>query len=567
MIEFGLLKAKNIMSFGSGGFEIDFSENRLTGIRGKSGHGKSTIIEALTYCLFGKPYRNVKVSQLINSINGKGLYTELEFKNGVDSYRVVRGIKPNIFEIYKNGDLIEEEAASRDYQKILESILGFGYKTFKQVCIIGSAGYTQFMSLSSGERRSMIEELLDIKIFSKMSAYFKDLYSVVKKDIEKLDIRIQSKKEEISRLENLLTDIRDSEEKKKTSILSSIDDIKEQIEVLENKKKSYVELKEEFDRKIGELANPSKTIQEKTFAVREIKTKISQLKETKSFFHDTENCSVCKQAIDETHKKSIITECESKIASEIELGKKLMQEIEDLEEQSKVYEEFEEKLELLISKISQTESKKSELSSNLKILQRDLDKPNDSDKVFTQKNQVESEVSSLIEEKTEKATEFDYLDACVNLLKDSGIKAKIISYFVPVLNDLINRYLESFDLFVNFELDENFDETIKSRHRDSFSYESFSEGEKQRIDLAILFSWREIARQRNSASTNLLIFDETCDRSLDDDSINSFMDFLRDEVQSNVVIITHRQVDPVYFDEFIHVKKNSDGYSIIEKEK
>lgn len=567
MIEFGILKAKNIMSFGSGGFEFDLNSNRLVVIKGKSGHGKSSIIEALTYCLFGKPYRNIKVGQLLNSKNKKGLHTEVDFKKGNDQFRVVRSMKPNAFEIYKNGVLIEEDAASRDYQKSLESILGFGYKTFKQICVIGSAGYTHFMLLSAGDRRSMTEELLDISIFSKMSSYFKDVFSNAKKEVEMLDTKIKMKTSERDRLINLIQDLEQNEESRKEEIRNRIAVIENEIESLESKHATYSDIISQMAEKIAQHSSLSKEIAEKRDAIRDYASQYKAAKTEADFFKEHDHCSVCQQSIQESHKEQIIEKNRNTMQDSKDSAQKVSDAMKVLEEKFEEVSKFSEAMSTASSKLQLINSSLKDKRGTMKMLSSDLERKSEVEPAKLQKEKIDEELQTLLDKKISEMEEFPYIEVCNTLLKDSGIKARIISYYIPLLNQLINRYLESFDLFVNFELDENFNETIKSRHRDDFSYESFSEGEKQRIDLSILFAWREIAAQRNSASTNILFFDETADRSLDDDSIESFVDLIRTTMNSNVFIITHRAVDPVYFDDFITVKKKSDDYSVLTSEK
>lgn len=564
MIEFGILTGKNIMSYGSGGFELDLSACKLTLIQGKNGASKSSIIEALTYCLFGKPYRNIKIGQLVNSINGKGLLTTLEFKSDTDTFKVIRGIKPNIFEIYKNGELIPEEAASRDYQKILEeTILGFGYKTFKQVCVIGSASYTQFMSLSANERRSMTEEMLDVSVFSRMAAIIKDMISTIKRTLEQIDTQLLSKQGESKRLVGLLAEMQESETVKKA-------EYKQQIELLEAEQA-------QLNAKIDQLTSFVSELTEKMIGHSELNTEYSDTKDslrdfmsqieaakkTKKFFEDNDNCSVCRQSITEDHKNEIIERENLKIQGHMKSSKELYSFMENAKTKLDEFAKFADGISTANSKIKEISLTKSHNERSIASMNKELNRTNDSDKVSNQISEVGEQLIALTDKKAMSLTDKEYHDACAMMLKDTGIKANIIATYIPLINESINRYLEMFDLFVNFELDENFNETIKSRHRDAFTYDSFSEGEKSKIDLSILFTWREIARRKNSVACNLLFFDETLDSSLDSDSISSFLDMLRDQEDSNILIISHRGADPVLFDRCLMVEKRSDGFSRI----
>jgi DNA repair exonuclease SbcCD ATPase subunit len=565
MLNFGVLTGKNIMSFGSGGFEIDLSENQISMMRGKSGNGKSTILEALTYCLFGKPYRNIKLAQLINSINGKGMLTTISFTSNQDTFKVIRGMKPAIFEIYKNGEMIPEEAASRDYQKFLEeSILGFGYKTFKQVCVIGSTAYTQFMSLSSSERRNMIEELLDIAVFSRMDLKVKELLKKMKKDVDLISTLVDAKNSELGRLNKILSEMQESESRKKTEFKDQIDSLEKEKTEINSRIDQYNKIVSQLIEKTADESKIRKSHLDSQNELRGYLDTISRSKSTMKFFESNDMCSTCNQEITADHKHSIVSKEKQIVSDTMKLSKEIYSTIEEFNKKIEEFDSFADALHKATNKLLELQSDLRAKESLLTNVNRELNRENDSDKVIKQSNQVSDELRTNMVQKIILLEDLDYINVCATILKDTGIKSKIISTFIPMINDRINHYLESFDLFVNFELDENFSETIKSRHRDAFTYDSFSEGEKARIDTAILFTWRDIARRKNSVSTNLLIFDETCDRSLDDDSIQSFLEILREQDGTNTLIITHRGADPVYFDRCYHVDKRSDGFSRLE---
>jgi len=565
MLNFGVLTGKNIMSFGSGGFEIDLSENQISMMRGKSGNGKSTILEALTYCLFGKPYRNIKLAQLINSINGKGMLTTISFTSNQDTFKVIRGMKPAIFEIYKNGEMIPEEAASRDYQKFLEeSILGFGYKTFKQVCVIGSTAYTQFMSLSSSERRNMIEELLDIAVFSRMDLKVKELLKKMKKDVDLISTLVDAKNSELGRLNKILSEMQESESRKKTEFKDQIDSLEKEKTEINSRIDQYNKIVSQLIEKTADESKIRKSHLDSQNELRGYLDTISRSKSTMKFFESNDMCSTCNQEITADHKHSIVSKEKQIFSDTMKLSKEIYSTIEEFNKKIEEFDSFADALHKATNKLLELQSDLRAKESLLTNVNRELNRENDSDKVIKQSNQVSDELRTNMVQKIILLEDLDYINVCATILKDTGIKSKIISTFIPMINDRINHYLESFDLFVNFELDENFSETIKSRHRDAFTYDSFSEGEKARIDTAILFTWRDIARRKNSVSTNLLIFDETCDRSLDDDSIQSFLEILREQDGTNTLIITHRGADPVYFDRCYHVDKRSDGFSRLE---
>lgn len=566
MIEFGLLTGKNIMSFGSGGFEIDLSQDQIAMMKGKSGHGKSTILEALTYCLFGKPYRKVTLAQLVNTINNKGMLTTVEFRSGPDQFKVIRGMKPSVFEIYKNGELIKEEAASRDYQKTLEdTILGFGYKTFKQVCVIGSTAYTQFMSLSTADRRAITEELLDIFIFSQMVTLVKEMLSKMKKDIDGIDSMVRLKNEEVARLNKILDEMKESERKKKEEFTTQIEQIEDEKADLNEKIIQYNSVIEQISERLVGDKETRAELQEGQMQLRSFMETIQAAKLSIKFFEDTDHCSTCQQEITAEHKQSIIATESDKISETMQASKEIYATLEQLKSKIAEFDELSDGLSKANAKLRELKSNIDRNDALLRSLNKELSRENDSDKVVTQREIVTNDLQQKMADKIQMLEELDYYNVCANMLKDTGIKAKIIATYIPLINDSVNRYLESFDMFVNFELDENFNETIKSRHRDSFTYDSFSEGEKARIDTAILLSWRDVARRKNSVSTNLLIFDETCDRSLDDDSISSFLEILRGLENTNTLIITHRNPDPVFFDRCWFVEKRSDGFSRLEE--
>lgn len=562
MLNFGLLTGKNIMSFGSGGFEFDLSQDQVVLLKGKSGHGKSTILEALTYCLFGKPYRDIKLAQLINTINNKGLLTTVEFQSGSDRFKVVRGMKPSIFEIYKNDELIPEDAATRDYQKMFEeTILGFGYKTFKQICVIGSTSYKQFMTLSSVERRTIIEELLDINIFSQMSTYVKTALVDMKKDTDAIDTMIISKNGEVARLNKILDEMKESERKKREEYTGRIESIESEKISLNEKIDQYNAIVEQITEKLVGDSDTRTQLQEGQMKLRSFMEKMQSAKESIRFFEEHDHCSTCLQEITDTHKKSILTKENGIVSASMAASKEIYSTLERLKSKVAEFDELANGLNKAKSKLIELRSSLASNDSMLASLNRELARENDSDKVISQREIVSNGIKAKMEEKIRLLHELDYYNICASMLKDTGIKSKIIATFIPLINESVNKYLESFDMFVNFELDENFSETIKSRHRDTFTYESFSNGERARIDCAMLLTWREVARRKNSVSTNLLIFDETCDSSLDDDLIDIFINVLREQENTNTVIISHRQVDPMFFDQTYFVEKKSDDFS------
>lgn len=566
MIEFGILTGKNIMAYGSGGFELDLSSHKISMIVGKNGASKSSIIEALTYCLYGKPYRKIKLSQLINTINGKALMTTLNFKSGSDEYFIKRGMKPNVFEIYKNGELIPEDSASKDYQKMLEEdIIGFGYKTFKQICVIGSSSYVQFMSLEAKDRRLMIEELLDSSVYSKMAILLKDIVSSTNKQYDFIQTKIVSLNGEIRRLESILSDIKDSEEKRRTEYASRLDELKAEREKVQAKIASITDIISGLVQKMDGKDDIQRKFDDHKSKLTDMMKEIENAKKTIKFFEQTDHCSVCQQEITETHKRDIIGREELTVKGNLETSKSLYEGMESLKQKLTEFQEFSTGITKANQILVDSNSSLKMINEQTNMIEKELARKNDSEKIVRELDEVKTEVITYQNKKLSLMDDLEYLNVCSTMLKDTGIKSAVVARYIPVINKLINQFLTSFDLFVNFELDENFNETIKSRYRDSFSYESFSEGERQRIDLSLLFVWRHIARMKNSASCNLLFFDETLDRSLDSDSIDSFLTMLREMENSNIFIITHRGADPVYFDRTIQVEKRPDGFSVMSE--
>lgn len=566
-VTFGKLTGKNILSFGSGGFEVDLSSHGMTLVEGANGHGKSTILEALTYCLFGKPYRKIKLGQLINSINGKALLTTLEFSCASDSYLIKRGQKPSVFEIYKNGELIPEDSAVGDYQKFLETkVLGFSYKTFKQARVIGSASYTQFMSLTTEQRRALIEDILDVNIYSKMGQKAKDEFSALKKSLDLVSSSLDQKKAELNRLERLLAEMQEAEDRKKNDLSREVEENAKKTEVQKEKLKILQNELDELCAQITELENLKSSVWKNTNELGNKTEAIKKFEKHLSFFDSNSVCPTCTQEIQTSHKEEIRERTNAEIQSEKKAAFGIFTSLKTQKAELKNLEEIANQVPGKNREISNVNSQLSSLAAEAQGLKRQMEASPDSQKVIDQIKEVQAENFKLVEKKAEIQEEFSYLQEIINMLKDTGIKACTIREYVPLINSLLNQYLSAFGLFVDFQLDENFDEKILSRHRDDFSYYSFSEGEKQRIDLSILFTWMEISKRKNSVACNILFFDETLDSSLDSDSIQNFLEMLRGKEDCNTFIISHRGADPMYFDRVLKVKKKSDGFSRLEEE-
>lgn len=562
LIKFHYIKFKNLLSYGNAETVLTLDQHRHTLFTAKSGNGKSGTIEAICYGLYGKPYRNIKLGQLINSINKKNLVVEIAFTKGIDQFKVIRGQKPTIFEVYKNGEKILEDAASRDYQTYLETeILGINFKTFKQIIVMGSAAYTPFMSLSAAERRNITEEVLDIAVFSNMSDIAKQKVAEHKSQVESLTYEIQVIKNQIDTQKELLSTLSEEAKVKSDEVKQKHKESTEKISALN---KRLAEIEADLGA-IGDVADKHESLLESKnklqLKLAKINQQIETLNEGLSLYHD-DACPTCGQAFADDLKQSKAQEHLCKVAKLVDIQEQLDSMLED----------FDAKIVSVAASVKQCRDLIQERNNILyaKRLEEQtivsLSKETSTDGIDLCKSKLKDCVASLVEktdEKNEASKNFNYYKTSVEILKDSGIKSKVISTFIPVLNQMINEYLNKFDMFVSFELDENFNETIKSRHRDTFTYNSFSEGEKTRIDLSILFSWRRLAMSRNSVSTNILIFDETLDRGLDDDSINIIVDVLGSiEDTVNSIVISHRNIVPELFDRHMTVDKVRD-FSIL----
>ena len=545
MINFKYVRWKNFLSTGNQFIEIQLDKNPTTLIIGENGAGKSTILDALCFGLFGKPFRTISKNQLVNSVNNSSTSVEVEFTIGTRHYKVIRNIKPNKFEIYQNDKLMSLEANVRDYQKILEQqILKLNYRSFTQVVILGSSTFVPFMQLRSTHRREVVEEILDIQIFSTMNVLLKQKMKSVVEELREIEYQYDIISEKISLQENYIDDIQKNKDdiiKEKESAFNTnkyhIREKTEEIESLEGDSKLLA------DDLIGEEQNKEKRSKLKDISVT-LNDKFDRNRKMIFFLKDNDDCPTCKQHIDETFKSETIKE---KNEQQKELSKgltKLHEQLERLDtyvDTHKAARKFirENDIEIAKLKSSVTELEKfnSKLQQEINILTSGTVSEDDTKKLDRYKRdeiKIERQKSDLKDEKS-------YLDAIKVILQDTGIKTKIIKQYLPVMNNLINKYLTSMEFYVNFTLNENFEETIKSRYRDEFTYSSFSEGEKMRIDLSLLFTWRAIAKMKNSANTNLLILDEIFDSSLDGTGTDEFLKILNTLGDENVFVISHKQ--------------------------
>ena len=560
MILFEKVRWKNFLSTGNVFTEVALNKSNNTLIIGQNGAGKSTILDALCFGLFGKPFRKINKPQLLNSINNKDALVEIEFKIGQKNYKVVRGIKPNTFEIYCNNVLLNQDAAAKDYQEVLENqILKLNYKSFTQVVILGSASFVPFMQLSAADRRTIIEDLLDIQIFSAMNSVVKEKLSEIKEETNKVKYAIALTKEKIQlQLQNIEDGKKLNDEeiaKKQTEIETSNQQIKNISESIRLITKHVNELVNKVGDKKEKLEKKSKNL----FQIKgKIETNIQRNEKDIEFYEDNHDCPTCKQAITEEWKNSQVSEKSEKIKSQ----KKGLSEVE--EELKKVTGDLQ-TISNIVSHINEHNNEITKHNATISAINVYIAKLNkEITELSNKKNSSEGDNLKLRDLKIELHTLNDsheelvelkhYNEFAGSLLKDTGIKTKIIKQYLPIMNKLINKYLSAMDFFVNFNINENFEETIKSRHRDEFSYANFSEGEKMRIDLALLFTWRQIAKLKNSTNTNLLILDEVFDSSLDTVGTEEFLKLIHEMgSDTNVFVISHK--GDQLFDKFRSVIK------------
>lgn len=545
MIVFRKLRFKNFLSTGNHFTEIQFDKTPNTLIVGSNGAGKSTMLDALCFALFNKAFRNITKPQLVNSINEKECVVEIEFDAHNKSYKIVRGIKPNTFEIYCNGEMINQDAAIRDYQEYLEKfILKLNYKSFTQIVILGSASFVPFMQLSSSDRRAIIEDLLDIGIFSTMNGLLRDKVAINKEELisNKYDIEISTQNYLLQEkhINQLKQNNNDKVKEYEAEILSNnntlqslhgtIGTIQSQIDILQEQ----ISTQPQLQTKLKEISK----IESK------VESNLSKFQKDIGFFEQNDHCPTCRQTITLEVKEKEIQSLQGKI-TECERG---LQQIETklLEEQSKLNAmvEVQKEIQALNIQVATNNTTINETNKYIGKVQKQIEMLQNTkqnlDEETNKLNEVKSTLEKLESKKKELIDEKTYYDAASILLKDTGIKTKIVKQYLPVINKLVNKYLASMDFFVNFNLDESFKETIKSRHRDEFSYASFSEGEKQRIDMALMLTWRAVAKLKNSANTNLLILDEVFDSSLDANGTEYLMNLLHLLEDVNLFVISHK---------------------------
>lgn len=570
MVIFRYVKWKNFLSTGNNWTTISLNRSSTTLVVGTNGAGKSTLLDALCFGLFGKPFRKINKPQLVNSINQRDCVVEVEFSVGQKHYRIVRGIKPNVLEVYCNNELINQNAKNTDYQDILEKqILKFNFKSFTQVVILGSASFVPFMQLSAADRRNIIEELLDIQIFSSMNKLVKEKMDDIKDKTKDNKYSMDLTSEKIKMQKHNIEEHRkhnDEEIERKKSEIANSEQQSMQLQndvTLIQKHVSVLTRKIEDESKIRAKSKQILQMESK------IQSNISKIVKDIDFLQNNEVCHTCNQPIDKEFAKEKIAERETKkneiqtglekLAEEMEKTNRRISDINDINvhitKHTNAITEHNATIRAINTYITKLQT---EISS---LLERKGSIIDENDKL----SELKDELKKMMERHEELVNEKHYYEYAATLLKDTGIKTKIIKQYLPIMNKLVNKYLSALDFFVNFEINENFEETIKSRHRDEFSYANFSEGEKQKIDLALLFTWRQIAKLKNSTNTNLLILDEVFDSSLDASSVELLMNLINEfSDDTNVFVISHK--GDQLFDKFRSVIKfNKKGnFSVIE---
>jgi DNA repair exonuclease SbcCD ATPase subunit len=546
MILFKTIRWKNFLSTGNQYTEVDFTKNKTNLIIGTNGAGKSTVLDALTFSLFGKPFRKINKPQLINSVNEKDCRVEVEFSIGNTEWKVVRGIKPAIFEIWRNNSALDQSAAALDQQKWLEqNVLKMNYKSFTQIVILGSSTFVPFMQLSAANRREVIEDLLDIKIFSSMNTLIKE--------------KIRSVKEEIKVFEL-----------KKESLLDKVKMQEEFIEELENRGKDNINANREkianLDREVGAYMVDNAVVEEGLYSLQKelddyvgatdklrklgnlkgkISQKVSTITKEHKFFTENTVCPTCTQSIDEEFRINRINDAQDK-AKELQSGYRELEEaIKEEEERERQFNTLSKEISKLTNGISQNNVKISGCQKQIRSLESEIQRITEQ---LANRNSEHEKLESFkdnlkttYDELASKKDTINYYDFSYSLLKDGGVKTKIIKKYLPLINQQVNRYLQMMDFYINFTLDEEFNETVQSPIHEDFSYASFSEGEKMRIDLSLLFTWREVARMKNSVNTNLLIMDEVFDSSLDGFGTEEFLKIIRYVIKdANIFVISHK---------------------------
>jgi DNA repair exonuclease SbcCD ATPase subunit len=546
MILFKTIRWKNFLSTGNQYTEVDFTKNKTNLIIGTNGAGKSTVLDALTFSLFGKPFRKINKPQLINSVNEKDCKVEVEFSIGNIEWKVVRGIKPSLFEVWRNGSVLDQSAAALDQQKWLEqNVLKMNYKSFTQIVILGSSTFVPFMQLSAAHRREVIEDLLDIKIFSSMNMVIKEKIRQAKEEIKVLDLKKQSLAEKLKMQQEFIEELENRGKDNISNNKRKISDLDKEIEQYMNENSSAEEPLLEYIGEQDKLVGYADKLRKLGNLKGKISQKVSTITKEHKFFTENTVCPTCTQEIDDDFRINKIKDAQNK-AKELQSGYKELEEaIKEEEERERQFTALSKEISKLTNGISQNNIKINGLQRQIRNLEHEIqtvteqleNRNSEHEKLETFKENLKTTYDEL----ASKKDLINYYDFSYSLLKDGGVKSKIIKKYLPLINQQVNRYLQMMDFYINFTLDEEFNETVQSPIHEDFSYASFSEGEKMRIDLSLLFTWREVARFKNSVNTNLLIMDEVFDSSLDGFGTEEFLKIIRYVIKdANIFVISHK---------------------------
>jgi DNA repair exonuclease SbcCD ATPase subunit len=570
MISFEKIRWKNFLSTGNQFTEIDLTNSPTTLVIGTNGAGKSTLLDALTFSLFGKPYRKINKPQLLNTVNEKDCLVEVEFNISNNKWKIVRGIKPNIFEIYKNGKSLDQHASANDQQKWFEqSVLKMNYKSFTQIVILGSSTFIPFMQLSASHRREVIEDLLDIKIFSSMNSLIKERIRSFRDEIRTLELKKDSFKDKVSMQENFIKQIEDSSQFDIDQRRNRIEKIENEILALEDQSKRTNALVAKKQKELEVFIDSSAKVRKLTNLWSKIEQKKESLGKESNFFNKNSVCPTCTQSIEDKFRLNRLGVLDSSL-KEIDKGLcELQSKIEEEETRELQFLNLSKEVTKLTNDISQNNVQISGLNKQSRDLESEIqgitgrlaNRGSEHEKLELFKEQLNKTFTAL----SEKREEIEYFDYTYSLLKDSGVKSNIIKKYLPLINQSVNKYLQMMDFYINLQLDEEFNEVVQSPIHEDFSYSSFSEGEKQRIDLALLFTWREVAKIKNSVNTNIMIFDEVFDSSLDSVGTDDFLKIIRFVIKdANIFVISHKGEISDKFESVIKFEKVK-GFSSISR--
>ena len=546
MITFEKIRFKNFLSYGNTWTELDLATHKDTLIVGENGAGKSTFLDALSYALYMKPFRKVNNPQLVNSVNKKHLKVEVEFRVGSNGFKVCRGHAPRTFEVYQNGELLNQDAHTKDYQKILEqNILKMNYKSFTQIVVLGSRNFIPFMQLSTQDRRTVIEDLLDIQIFSVMAALLKDKIALNKNELQDIDYQLNLLDDKVKVQEDYISKVQENKDAQLLEIKEKIDETSKQIDEHKLSLDDFVSEADSLYEQCEPLESVSNRVQQFLTLEGQIEKKLTKLRKQLKFYQDNHICDTCGQEIPDDYREEKAQESNTAINETTSGLTKLEEEIQSNSERIETLKDIQNEAK---AKEKQAENERTSITIledilqglNNEIAEKSFE-ANDQEEAYARLEHLQEDIEEYKTKRVDLRRKQAVFDTARTLLMDTGIKSRIIKQYVPVMNKLINKYLAAMEFFVDFNLDEDFKETIRSRHRDEFVYSSFSEGEKMRIDLALLFTWRAIAKLKNSASTNILIMDEIFDSSLDTQGTDEFLKIIKELTSdTNIIIISHK---------------------------